>query len=329
MVHPFLWGIITAINLAVLPNLALALGKSKPVHEIQLEPNLTHSYGSLEENYNARVETMSEIHNHSQSSASCRVSQVQIKGTDPVTLQDRIIDIKVFSPRNEPAKSGSVIVVPPIYGDTLFDSWNARRFCDAGLQTAVIQKWEFYSDPGIDWNVHDRGALRAVTAIRHVLEYLLAAKPGPVGILGTSLGAISSSLALSIEPRLTAAVLIGGGGPLHQILTKSSIKVSQMLKKQRMKLYSLNSDEQYEDQLSESIQFDTLKYADLAPPKNIWMFIATADTTVPASTQWQLWQAWKKPKLTQGRLDHTGMIIYSFAFWSHSIRNYFLEQLIR
>ena len=329
MRHVFLWAIITAMNLAVMPHVALALGKSRPTHEAQIEPNVTHSYSSLEENYDARVELVSEPHHHSQCSSSCRISQIKIKGIDPVNLQDRIIDLQVFSPVHEQAKLGSVIVVPPIYGDTVFDTWNAQRFCNAGLQTAVIQKWEFYSDPASDWKVHDRGALRAVTAIRHVLEYVLATKPGPVGILGTSLGAISSSLALSIEPRLTAGVLIVGGGPLHEILTKSSIKDSQTLKVQRMKEYSITSDEQYEQKLSESIQFDTLQYADQATPKNLWMFIATADTTVPHSTQWQLWQAWKKPKLTQGRLDHTGMIIYSFAFWSHSIRNYFLEQLIR
>ncbi len=329
MKRTFTWSIISTIGLIVLPNLALALGKSKPVHEIKPEPNLTHHYSSLEENYDARVELISETHNHSQCSSSCRLSQIKIKGIDPVNLQERIIDLQIFSPVHEQTKLGSVIVVPPIYGDTVFDTWNARRFCHAGLQTAVIQNWEFYSDPGIDWEVHDRGALRAVTAIRHVLEYLFAKKPGPVGILGTSLGAMSSSLALSIEPRLTAGVLIVGGGPLHEILTKSSIKDSRALKTQRMKQDSFTSDEQYEQKLSESIQFDTLKYADQAATKNLWMFIATADTTVPHSTQWQLWQAWKKPKVTQKHLDHMGMIIYSFAFWSHSIRNYFIEQLIR
>lgn len=328
----FITTITTVVFLSLLPHVAMAVGKARPPALIdslpQPEESSSHLIEKIQENYDSHIEWVQQTEGHSNRSSSCRVSSVQIKGLDPITLQNRIIDIRVFSPAaRKEVGLGSVIIVPPIYGDTVLDTCSARRLCKSGLQTALIEKWENYADPGTDWEVHDRGTLRAVTAIRHVLEYLLETRPGPVGILGTSLGALTSSLALSIEPRLTTGVLIVGGGPFHEILTKSSISTAKSLKKQRMKQYQLTSDEQYDQKLSESIHLDTLSYAARAESKNIWMFIATTDKIVPTNTQWQLWQAWKKPKFTQAHFGHIGMMLYSSFFWSHSIRDYFVDHL--
>jgi dienelactone hydrolase len=255
------------------------------------------------------------------------VTTIQLKGLDPINLKDRVIDFEFYQPLHERKDLGSVIIVPPIYGDTPLDRWSARRFCKSGLQTALIRQWEFYADPGLDWESHDRGTLRAVTAIRHVLEVLVSRKPGPIGVLGTSLGAITASLALSIEPRLTTGVLIVGGAPVSEVLANSRITDAVKLKKYRMNLDHLSSDEEYQHRLSDFIHFDPVAYAEKAEPKNIWMFVAKADKIVPTANQWKLWEAWNNPKLTQARLGHIGMMIYSYTFWDCAIRDFFVEKL--
>jgi dienelactone hydrolase len=160
-----------------------------------------------------------------------------------------------------------------------------------------------------------------------VVEYLIQIKPGPVGILGTSLGAITSSLVLSIDPRVTAGVLIVGDGPVSLVLSSSKIKKALDLKKTRMEELNLRSQQEYQQKLEESITIDPISRAQNAAPKNVWMFIGSRDTIVPTETQWKLRDAWKKPRYNQAFLDHTEMIIFTYIFWGRSIRDYFVENL--
>jgi hypothetical protein len=308
-------------------NYAIVLGLLTWALNISTATSAEVSQGSLETNYNPKVELVHLTHEPSKSSSTCMVSSQQIRGEDPVLHQDRTIDLKIFMPHPARQNIGSVIIVPPIYGDTPLDQWDAQSFCEAGLYTALIDSWEYYNDPGIDWQSHDRATLRAVTAIRHTVEFIQHLHAGPMGILGTSLGAMTSSLALSIEPRLSTAVLIVAGGPNHTILAESALTEAQKLKEERLRVYNLSSDAQYDQKLAESIQFDTLNYASQSTQKNLWMFIATNDQTIPTPTQWQLWQAWNHPKFTEAHLGHVEMVVYTYTFWNHRIRDYFLQHL--
>ena len=276
--------------------------------------------------YNPKVEVISQKPDP-KTTMTCSVTLIQLRSEDPILRTPRTIDLLLFSPQKDRNNLGSVVIVPPIYGDTSIDLWNGERFCQSGLQTALIQKWEFYEDSGFDFQVHDRGTLRGVTAIRHVVEYLAESKPGPIGILGTSLGALISSIALSVEPRLTTGVLIVGGGSVAEILSKSQIKNALDLKKRRIQEYKIKSDDEYQERLVDAISLDTLDFAENAEAKKLWMFIATRDTIVPVDTQIKLWEAWKKPQRTEGYLNHVGMVVYTFAFWSYSIRDFFVNNL--
>jgi hypothetical protein len=191
----------------------------------------------------------------------------------------------------------------------------------------LVYGWDFFSEPGLAWENYDREALRAVAAPRHVLEYLLMLKPGPVGILGTSLGALTTSGILSIEPRVSTGIMIVGGGPLHEILVKTDLPVEMALKRDRMKEFHLKDDMEYEQELENNIHIDTVAYAKDAPPKKIWMFIGDHDKKVPTDTQLKLWDAWKRPKVTHLAFDHVGTIVWSFYLYHHQMRDFFLENL--
>ncbi len=304
---------------------AIGLAADTPA---KFDPNFpVHFNENPLETYQPEVKVITQKTDTHSSSTSCQITTVQLSGMDPITFHPRRVEIQLFSPQKKQSPIGSVLIVPPIYGDTPIDFWNSQSFCKAGLQTALIQKWDYYEDTQSDLKSHDRGTLRAVTAIRHTLEYLVQLHPGPVGIFGTSLGALTSSIALSIDPRLTTGVLIVGGGPVASILSQSKIKNAVDLKKRRMDQLHLKSKEDYQEKLQEAIQLDTVQLAQQSDPKKLWMFIATRDTIVPTSTQWNLWEAWNKPQHTEAFLNHTGMIIYTYAFWSNSIRNFFLTHL--
>jgi hypothetical protein len=281
----------------------------------------------INDNYDPEVTVVSKQLKTKNSNSKCNVYEVKLSGTDPLNFEKRTIQLDFYEPVEKKSGLGSVIVLPAVTGVSPLDQWSSNRFCKSGLHTALVYGWEFFSENKLDWETHDRGSLRAITATRHVLEYVLQERPGPVGIQGTSQGALFASFALGVDPRLTTGVLIVGGGPISAVIGRSDLTALLQLKKARMQFYHLKNDEEYEAELAHQIQIDNISLAKDAGPKNLWMFIATHDKTVPIDTQWKLWQTWKEPKHTDLHLAHVGAIIKSFFFYHHAIRDYFIQNL--
>lgn len=281
----------------------------------------------LERSYISGVSVELSLNRAAQPLRPCRSNAITLHGFDPITGVSRKVEIEYYEPTVDRKLSASMVIVPPFYGVNFLDQVNARGFCKRGLSTAILKSWEYYASKGIGWENHDIDTVRAISAIRNTVEFLTQQNNGSVGILGTSQGAIFSSLALSVEPLLKAGILIAGGGPQSAVLAKSNLKAALKLKKLRMKEYGISNDRDYERILASQIKFNVLSLARLADPKRLLFFIATGDRTVPTSSQIALWSAWGSPAKVDIPLDHVPAIISANAFHHYKMMNFFLEQL--
>lgn len=146
-----------------------------------------------------------------QHSHSCKVSTLTLAGIDPISRNPRNVYVSYYETLVGSRRPASMIIVPPLRGVNILDRGNAKSFCKRGLSTYLIETWDFASDPGLSWDLEDRNTIRAIAAIRNVVEFLNYRSSSPIGILGTSQGAIFASFVLAVDPRVNVGALIDGG----------------------------------------------------------------------------------------------------------------------
>jgi len=111
------------------------------------------------------------------------------------------------------------------------------------------------------------------------------------GVMGVSLGAIVGGLASAIEPRLSHACLIMGAAELEHILYESKERQAQSLLKQWT---AFGGTREVLRALVKPV--DVATYAARLRQRNILMFTATCDETVPPKCGSALWVAAGKPR---------------------------------
>lgn len=261
----------------------------------------------------------------------CRRVEVVLTAQDPVTMKPGQIKLTTFVLKgSESVQSNlkTVVVMPPTGGVNALDWAYAARLCVSGLRAAVVTNWDFDTFNELDMDMHDRGALRALAAIRHSIEFLNPKRPKQLGIFGTSVGAISSAMATGYDARISAAALVVGGGGLREIIARSTEQHLSDLRQQRMAAFHLNSVDAYQQMLSPHIKIEPLDFIGMSGPKNIWMMIATKDDTVPTANQMKLYQAFGRPGNSLSYAsDHLGTILYTSANEGGKIVDFFQRVL--
>lgn len=261
----------------------------------------------------------------------CRRINVELTAIDPVTMKPGKIRLTTFVRKLSESKAQdlkTVIVMPPTGGVNALDWGYAAHLCANGLRAAVITYWDFDTLNEIDMNMHDRGALRALSAVRHVIEYLAPKRPKQLGMLGTSVGAISSALVTGYERRVSAAALIVGGGGMPGIIAKSTESHLAKLREERMAHFQFESIDAYQNALGQAVKIEPLDFVNFSGKKNIWMMIATKDVTVPTENQWALYKAFgSQPGALQFEGDHLQTILRTSAVHPLTIVNFFKRVL--
>lgn len=261
----------------------------------------------------------------------CHKEEVVLTAQDPVTMKPghvKFTTLVVRGSQSVQQNLKTVIVMPPTGGVNALDWLYAGRLCISGFRTAVVTNWDFDTLNELDMDMHDRGALRALAAIRHTIEFLNPVRAKQLGIFGTSVGAISSVMATGYEARISAAALIVGGGGLREIIARSTEQHLTKLRQDRMAAFHLQSVEAYQQMLSPHIKIEPLDFIGMSGPKNYWMMIATQDDTVPTANQWKLYKALGSPanSLTYAS-DHVGTILYTSAQEGDKIVDFFQRVL--
>lgn len=255
---------------------------------------------------------------------SCEKMPAKVLGHDPITQQLRAVSVEISRPR-EGALNKRVLVVPPTGGVNVLDRDYARMLCARGIEAWVITEWE----PGqvdhqyfVDIRSHDMMARKALAVVRQVVSQMKA----PVGILGTSSGAIVASVALAVEPKLKSGVLIAGGAGLPEIIANSQGELMANLRAQRLAHYGWTKIA-YQQALESAIALDVEAFADGFAGKRIGTIVALRDRTVPVQNQLRLEALTNARRLAAFDDDHVSAIITSFVTVSYRVVDFFERNL--
>jgi dienelactone hydrolase len=290
----------------------------------------TTAFAQAPFDYNSKIEVQSVARDrkllHKLPILGCAVDVVKIQAEDPATHAPGSLQIRVYTPKHY---EHSLIIVPPTGGENPIDRGYADLFCKNNIRAAIVEHWTGDDDAGTDLDVHDRGTARGIVAVKHTVEYLNPEANEPLGILGTSLGAIIASAAVGYEPRITAMALIVGGGGIANINAYSTEDVLIKLREDRMKTYGFKTPEEYEAALNQHIKLDPLYSAKLSHIEHNYMMIGDKDLTVPTKNQIELLDAIGPDKVEQHHFagNHFETILYTFATHKQNLVDFFTDSL--
>jgi hypothetical protein len=256
----------------------------------------------------------------------CAIEELEIVGQDPVTLKTRKVNVSLYRGRGTNGSS-AVLILPPTGGVNILDRGYANELCYAGITVALVSGWEFKDEVSLDFSMHNKGALRAIAASRHVVEFLNMNKFASIGMLGTSIGAISGSLVMGFEPRISATAFIVGSGRLADVIAESDEQGAIQLRQERFKAFGFKTVEDYKRALREAIWVEPLKYINRLGTRAALVVSADADTTVQSSYQFELAQLLKAENHIRLKGGHRQVIKDTFFSHRGEIVNFFRRNL--
>ncbi len=314
---------ISTLSLALAGALtaAPAFAGADPLHTPDLRPLLDRARATAP-SYKILEHHELKLNHH------CRTESVILLGKDPVTGGPQKLELLRYVPVGRAALSTELLIHPPTKapagGSTPLDQWYAEALCKDGIRTSIMETWDGYQEEGIyDFGSHDRAALRALAASRVALAYIQS----PVYIFGTSVGAIYSSMLLGMEKQILGGVLIVGGAPLVEVLKTTDQTIPKTLRDLRMANYPIADLDAYEKLLSENVRISPENFIAPEKARNLFMVIATKDTTVPTPTQFKLWNDWGQPEHREVADSHVKTIVRSFLKYRKSIHSFLKSKI--
>jgi dienelactone hydrolase len=257
----------------------------------------------------------------------CPISNLELAIYDPITKKPATVQAQIYRPSLGRAADRSVILIPPTGGENMLDRGYANSLCSAGIQVVLLQGWSHQLDVRLDLAIHDEGAHRALSAIRHTLDYLNPSRNSQVGILGTSVGALGAALALGFEPRLQSAALIVGGVGLPEIYAATTEEGASKLREARTKAFGYKSQAEYLADLRANVKIDPRDFVGVSGPKNLITFTGLKDLTVPTANQKELAQLFDAENHDFAG-DHLRTILNTF-FWERDRIVEFFDKNLR
>ncbi len=257
----------------------------------------------------------------------CQFQKIEITGKDPISFKERKININMYhSIRNVNKKA--VIVLPPTGGVNVLDRGYANELCKNDITAAVISDWDYQNEMSLNFDMHNKGALRALAATRHAVELLNSLNYHSIGLLGTSIGAVTGTLAIGFETRISAVALIVGGASFADIVANSDEKGALKLRKERMNLYKLKNLSEYATAARANIWVNPAAYLNhLSADIEALIITADSDTTVLTKYQLDLLKIFTSPKQIPLSGGHRKAILDSFIYKRKEIVQFFRDSL--
>lgn len=260
----------------------------------------------------------------------CIYSKVTLPVVDPVSGETKELVVDVSRPmRKRPAPV--VVVVPTIEGVTILEPSIAAQLCDAGIAT-IISDVNDNSQPEVlpAWGHEDKVARHSLISLRTVLDFAEKYEKFDgtrLGVMGLSLGGITSSMLAGLEPeRLKAAVIAVGGANIPYILANSDNSKVDVLRQRRMIHLGINTPDQYEEELRKTVRFDPFYFADRVRKERVLMVMAEKDTKVPFMVQRELFEAYGQPQSILFKGSHVGSLAKLVFLYMDTIVDFFKKR---
>lgn len=215
----------------------------------------------------------------------------------------------------------NLLLIPPTGGENIIDRSYASKFCKAGYQVFILKNWTNQTEEkSIDLGLHQRFYERSEKAITLVLGEV---KQGFIGLLGTSVGALHSAVAASLQDRISAVFIITGGAPLSEVIVNSDQEAMTKLAENRRKAFGFKSKTEYLAALAPMIKLEPMKLGEGFKNKKLGMIVALEDTTVPTEMQKNLMNYWKPQLVIEKHNGHFWAIINSWLHNADEILDFF------
>jgi dienelactone hydrolase len=263
--------------------------------------------------------------------SSCLKTKQTLDVTDLVTRRADQYEFRLQRPVvDQPVPV--VIIVPNIEGVTLIETSIADHLCGQGI-ASIIADVNDVSDPAHypAWGAEDRNSREAIIALRTFIDF---AKRTPqfdgnrIGMIGISLGAITTSMMAGIEPdALKAVVTVVGAGNMPHILTYSNESRVSNWRNSRMRLLGWTNPAQYEDKEREVLKFDALYFAKRVNTRKVMMVMAENDTLVPYAAQAETFQRFERPSQLLFTGGHVDTIIQLTYLYMNDVDNFLHRKL--
>jgi len=301
----------------------------------------------------------------------CLGTDYELSSQHPLDASEKSWKIQVRLYRKKRWKTSApkdlktVIIVPPTGGFSIVDKAYANRFCRKyNIQTLILKGWEgdrngVRSENEIDRlknltledivpSFHDRTSVTFMAALKTSIAFLDTDEP--LGILGNSVGALSSALAMTLIPQIKTSVLIAGGVNLAGIVAQSDEKRLITLRNVRSSLvyhgqkkpegeeHFLNKD--YLNIMESHVFINPLSFLHKMPnkakKKNALVVIAKGDRTVREKFQTKLFQKLDQSNRVNAsqilvdargsaRGPHTGAIVKAALSLRKNLRSEFAQ----
>lgn len=290
---------------------------------------MQRSLDFLQRNYDEKVTSKVTGYVHRK---FCKRDYVTVTGVDPLSKSGELRKVKLKVYRNylwkkdDPTgRSKTVLVIPTLEGVTQMDNLYSNYWCVRyPFRIIVVHSWPDYLTLRIDANNHDNDFLSAITAIRHAIEYADVEK---IGVIGNSLGAIYASMLMGVDERVTAGVLVVGGGNIPEVLGNSKVDRLAYIRNKRMQQYGLKTREEYVSYLRERISIDPLDFAPILRKRKIYFTMDADDFHVPTKNQQELVRAIEPEKFSSLHLGHVMAVIWSSIYLKKTYATYFMRSI--
>jgi len=236
-----------------------------------------------------------------------------------LTDQSFEVDITKYEPLSKCEKQKSIIIMPPTGGTNLIDRSYAKMFAKNCFNAYIINFWTLKEFDINDMKMHDYFYRTGLKSIQMLVNHIGEEK---IDLLGTSVGALHTSIAIGKIYQIKKAFTIVGGGDIASIIVQSSQKAMMKLKKERYQTYQFKDDQEYIKKLSSFIPYKPLELN--IQNKKLGMVISVNDPVVPSSLQLELADYWQPKVLIKSKSGHRATVIKTWLFHSKKILNFFL-----
>lgn len=235
------------------------------------------------------------------------------------------VDYKKIFLKKTKSFRGSIYIFPPTGGENIVDRLYARDLALKGFEVFILQNWTGYNIDGIDYELHNSFYQLAQEALNKILNL---ASTNNIGILGTSVGALHTSVALTINPKIKTGFIIVGGLSIPEVIVHSDQPAMVELKEKRYKEFGLKNDEQYLKDLSSAFLIEpTKQIVNHAENKNIGAVISTDDSLVPTKYQENATTFFKASPKYISPLTHVKTVAWYGLFKRKKVINFFDQNL--
>ncbi len=238
-------------------------------------------------------------------------------------FSDQEIKIKTVYYGHKSSPERTVIIFPPTGGINILDKLYAHALWKSGVDVYVLTDFTGFDEVAYDLEIHQR----IYSKVQRGLGILINQIKSPfIGMLGTSLGGIHTSVAMSTHDRLSSGLVITSGITIPEVIIYSDQDAMKSLKKIRYGMFHFKNDEDYVKQLSAAFHLDPTTLPKKFEGKRMGIIIASEDIVVPTANQEKLKSFWKAEELLRLPNNHFWTIVKTALLHRELVVNFFTTQ---